>query len=93
MVLLDGLEFSQLTFSRLHHNPGNDGALNQGGYGDNLATSPNTCIEFLATPGAHWDTYDGDVDDNGNNSWNVGVAQLQGPVGSLFDCVLQIDGG
>ena len=73
---------SELTFSGLAHNPGNDSALNAGGYGDRLASTPNVTLEFFATGTSHWDTYDGNFDNNGNNNWNGGVGQLQYGSGS-----------
>jgi exonuclease III len=89
---IDQLDHSSLTFSRLQHNPGDDSALNAGNYGDRLTPTPNVTVEFLASSGAHWDTYDGDQD-GGQNNWNVGVAQLQSSFGGVFDLVLAADEG
>lgn len=91
---IGGLQQSVLTFSRLTHNPGNDSALNAGGYGDRLAATPNVTAEYAASGTSHWDTYDGDRDNNGDNNWNVGVAQLQFGSGSAeYDLMLTPDAG
>ncbi len=88
------LQDSTLTFSRLAHNPGNSSALNAGNYGDRLVSTPNIAVEFLPTGNAFWDTYDGDRDNNGNNLWNVGVAQLQSTSGiAEFDAAFTPDVG
>jgi hypothetical protein len=55
---IGGLTGSSLTFAGLIHNPGNSNALNQGNYGDRLLTSQNTAVQFAASAGAIWDTYD-----------------------------------
>ena len=90
---LSGLTHSTLTFSRLQHNPGSSVALNDGDYGDRLITSENIVATFSASAGAHWDTYDGDIDGT-NNNWNVGVAQLQSQNGDgIFDLTLTPDDG
>lgn len=89
---LSGLQDSTLTFSRLIHNPGDDRALNAGDYGDRLVTTPNVTVAFSATGTSTWDTYDGDADNNGNNNWNVGVAQLQYHSGSAeYDLAFNSD--
>lgn len=83
---------STLTFYGLGHNPGNDGELTAGGYGDALLPTPNIMVEYAASSGSNWDTYNGDEDGSSNN-WNGGVAQLQGSTGSEYDLSLIADDG
>jgi exonuclease III len=93
---VNGLSGSKLTFAGLIHNPGNSNALNQGNYGDRLLTSQNTVVQFAASAGAHWDTYDGNQDSGGPNNWEWGVAQLQSPgsnSGAQFDLTFTSDAG
>ncbi len=88
------LEGTNLSFSRLDHNPGNDSALVAGGYGDRLVTSQNIELDFSVEGDGNWDTYDGDEDANGFNGWNVGVAQLQSSsLGTVFDIEFNPDDG
>jgi len=95
---VEGLAGSILTFSGLPHNPNNSDALNQGDYGDRLLTTPNVVVEFLASAGATWDTYDGNQVSGTwpNNNWEWGVAQLQSTglnTGAEFDAVFTADHG
>ncbi len=95
---IDGLSKSTLTFSGLPHNPGNDNALNQGNYGDRLLTTPNVEVEYAASSGATWDTYDGNQVSGTwpNNNWEWGVAQLQSSgnnSGAEFDAIFSADEG
>ena len=95
---VSGLSGSVLTFSGLAHNPGNDSALNEGGYGDRLLTTPNIVLQFDASENATWDTYDGNRVSAtwSNNNWEWGVAQLQSPgvnSGAVFDLHFQPDDG